>query len=61
MTLDIPAYYRDSWKQPGDITQYEQFIESPTYPMPSYASTRRVHSSDFIRLKTVTFGTNLNF
>ena len=59
LTLDIPAYYRDSWKQPGDITQYEQFIENPTYPMSSYASTRRVHSSDFIRLKNLTFGFTL--
>ena len=28
-TLNIPAYYRDNWKQPGDISKYEVFIEKP--------------------------------
>ncbi|MCD8202047.1 MAG: TonB-dependent receptor, partial [Prevotella sp.] len=35
---------------------YEVFIEDPEYPMHSYANTRRVHSTDFIRLKNLTFG-----
>ena len=56
LLANIPIYYRDSWKQPGDITQYELFTASPTYPMSSYATTRRVHSTDFIRLKNLTFG-----
>ncbi len=54
--LNIPIYYLDSWKKPGDITQYEVFIEDPQYAMKDYATTRRVHSSDFIRLKNLTFG-----
>lgn len=57
--LNIPIYYLDSWKKPGDITQYEVFIEDPQYSMKSYATTRRVHSSDFIRLKNLTFGFTL--
>ena len=32
-TLNIPAYYRDNWKQPGDISKYEVFIEKPAVAM----------------------------
>lgn len=59
MGRNIPAYYRNSWKQPGDITTIEQFIEDPDVRMSSYATTRRLHSSDFIRLKTLQFGITL--
>ena len=55
-TLNIPAYYRDNWKQPGDISKYEVFIEKPTVAMTGVTTTRRLHSTDFIRLKTLTFG-----
>lgn len=56
LEANIPIYYRDNWKKPGDITQYEFFYESPDVPMSDYKTTRRLHSSDFIRLKTLTFG-----
>ena len=59
LEANIPIYYKDSWKKPGDITQYELFIEDPDYPMYDYATTRRVHSTDFIRLKNLTFGVTL--
>lgn len=59
LKANIPTYYKDSWKQPGDITNYELFIKSPTYSMQSYATTRRLHSTDFIRLKNITFGITL--
>lgn len=59
LLANIPTYYRDSWKKPGDVTQYELFIAAPTYPMSSYSNTRRVHSTDFIRLKNITFGITL--
>ena len=59
LEANIPAYYANSWKQPGDITDYELFIEEPDYPMSSYSTTRRLHSSDFIRLKNLTFGFTL--
>lgn len=55
-TLSIPAYYLDNWKQPGDITKYEVFMESPSTAMSGVTTTRRLHSTDFIRLKTLTFG-----
>lgn len=56
LTLSIPKYYLDNWKQPGDIAKYEVFMEAPTVAMNSVATTRRLHSTDFIRLKTVTLG-----
>lgn len=59
LEANIPIYYKDSWKKPGDVTQYELFIEDPDYPMYDYATTRRVHSTDFIRLKNLTFGVTL--
>lgn len=56
LEANIPTYYKDNWKKPGDITKYEFFYESPDVPMSDYRTTRRLHSSDFIRLKTLAFG-----
>ncbi len=59
LEANIPAYYKDCWKQPGDVARYEIFMEDPAYPMYDYATTRRIYSSDFIRLKNLTFGFTL--
>lgn len=56
LEANIPTYYLDNWKQPGDISQYEVFIEAPEVAMNKVSNTRRVHSTDFIRLKNLTFG-----
>ena len=56
LEASIPTYYADSWKKPGDVTRYELFIERPATPMNKVKSTRRLHSTDFIRLKSLTFG-----
>ena len=56
LEANIPIYYLNSWKQPGDITIYEQFIESPDNPMSDYITSRSIHSTDYIRLKNITFG-----
>lgn len=56
LKLNIPAYYRDNWKKPGDISRYEVYIEKPAVAMTGVTTTRRLHSTDFIRLKTMTFG-----
>lgn len=58
-TLNIPTYYRDRWKAEGDQTNIERFVIGRNISMTSYATTRRVHSGDFIRLKNVTFGFTL--
>ena len=36
--------------------KYEVFIEKPAVAMNGVTTTRRLHSTDFIRLKTLTFG-----
>jgi outer membrane receptor protein involved in Fe transport len=59
LEANIPVYYRDNWKKQGDITRYEIFIEAPAVPMNTTTTTRRLHSSDFIRLKTLTFGVTI--
>lgn len=59
LEANIPTYYRNAWKQPGDVTSYELFYEKPTTPMNSYATSRRLHSTDFIRLKNVTLGVTI--
>lgn len=56
LEANIPVYYRDNWKKPGDVTDYELFIEKPDVAMNKVTTTRRLHKSDFIRLKTLTFG-----
>ena len=59
LKANIPTYYRDNWKQPGDHSRYEVFMEKPATAMNSCSTTRRLHSSDYIRLKTLTFGVTL--
>jgi len=54
--LSIPSYYINAWKQAGDITNYERPSTERDYTMKSYATSRRLHSTDFIRLKNLTFG-----
>lgn len=56
LEANIPTYYRDSWRKPGDVTKYEYFHEKPDVAMNKVTTTRRLHSTDFIRLKTLTFG-----
>lgn len=59
LKANIPSYYLDNWKNPGDQTRYEVFIESPDEPMYDVTNTRRLHSTDFLRLKTLAFGFTL--
>ena len=59
LEANIPIYYLNSWKQPGDITKYEHFIESPDNPMSDYITSRSIHSTDYIKLKNITFGFTL--
>ncbi|MEG2790963.1 MAG: TonB-dependent receptor [Odoribacter sp.] len=56
LKANIPTYYRNRWKQPGDIAEYERFIKGNDIDMRDYRTSRRLHSSDFIRLKNLTFG-----
>ena len=53
---NIPQYYERRWQKPGDNTDIEMFMVGNSYDMSSVANTRRVHSTDHIRLKNITFG-----
>ncbi len=59
MRANVPTYYRNSWRKPGDATSYELFYENPAVAMNKISTSRRLHSTDFIRLKTLTLGFTL--
>lgn len=59
LEANIPTYYRNSWRKPGDKVKYELFYEKPDVAMNKVTTTRRLHSTDFIRLKTLTFGVTI--
>ncbi|MDR1097605.1 MAG: TonB-dependent receptor [Tannerella sp.] len=55
----IQTLYRDRWKQPGDVTDIEMFMVGNPYSMASVVNSRRIHSSDHLRLKSLTVGFSL--
>lgn len=55
----IQTLYRDRWRKPGDKTDIEMFMVGNSYDMTSVVSSRRVHSSDHLRLKNLTFGVSM--
>ncbi len=56
LEANIPTYYRDRWRQPGDQVKYERFIEGNDVAMSDWRNSRRLHPTDFIRLKNFTVG-----
>lgn len=56
---NIPKYYENRWQKPGDDTHIEMFMVGNSYDMSSVNNTRRVHSTDHIRLKNITFGVSI--
>lgn len=56
LEANIPTYYRNRWKKPGDHAKYERFIADNDIAMSDYANSRRLHPTDFIRLKNLTVG-----
>ena len=52
----IPKYYQNSWKKPGDVTTYEAWIYGNSSKMSSPANSRRLHSTDHLRVKNFTVG-----
>lgn len=58
--LNLPSYYANAWKKPGDITDIERVDVNAEYLMSDYyQNTRSVHSTDFLRLRNITFGFSL--
>lgn len=56
LKANIPTYYNNRWQKPGDVTNIERFVANKDIAMSAYRNSRRLHSSDFIRLKNLTFG-----
>lgn len=56
---NIPVYYRDRWKKAGDKAKMEQFIVGRDSYMGNVTGTHRFHSTDHIRLKSLTVGAAL--
>ncbi len=56
MKANVPVYYNNRWQKEGDIRSYERFVADRAVTMASITNTRRIHSSDFLRLKNLTFG-----
>ena len=57
--MNIPTYYRKRWQKEGDKTDIERFIIGRSVSMSDYATTRRLFSGDYVRLKNLTFGVRL--
>lgn len=55
----IQTLYRDRWQKPGDKTNIEMFMVGNSYSMASVVNSRRIHSTDHLRLKSLTFGVSL--
>lgn len=58
-TRNIPAYYQDRWQNPGDDAKYPKFIYGQTDNESSYPSTQRLHSTNHLRLKSLSVGVTL--
>jgi TonB-linked SusC/RagA family outer membrane protein len=55
----MPSYYSRAWKKPGDVTDIEMLLVGSSLGMDEVVNSRRVHSTDFLRLKALTFGYTL--
>ncbi|MEG1587040.1 MAG: TonB-dependent receptor, partial [Bacteroidales bacterium] len=54
---NLPVYAADRWQKPGDITNVPRFVlNQPAGPQ---NSSRYIHSTDHLRLKSFTFGVTL--
>ncbi|MGL5787765.1 MAG: SusC/RagA family TonB-linked outer membrane protein [Bacteroidales bacterium] len=58
-TRNVPAYYKDRWQHPGDQAAYPKFIYGQTDNESSYPSTLRLHSTNHLRLKSVSVGATI--
>jgi TonB-linked SusC/RagA family outer membrane protein len=54
---NIPIYYRERWKKPGDESIYGIYIANNKWDMADgYSNSRRIHSTDHLRLKNLSLG-----
>ncbi len=57
LDANIPIYYRERWKKPGDESMYGIYIANNLWDMADgYSNSRRIHSTDHFRLKNISIG-----
>lgn len=57
LDANIPIYYRDRWRKPGDESVYGIYIANNKWDLADgYSNSRRIHSTDHIRLKNFSLG-----
>lgn len=54
---NIPIYYRERWREPGDESIYGIYIANNKWDLADgYSNSRRIHSTDHLRLKNISLG-----
>jgi hypothetical protein len=57
---NIPSYYSERWRKPGDQSIYGIYIANNKWDLADgYSNSRRIHSTDHIRLKNISLGITL--
>ncbi len=57
LDANIPTYYSERWRKPGDIAEYGIYIANNKWDLADgYSNSRRIHSTDNIRLKNISLG-----
>ncbi|MBE0676154.1 MAG: SusC/RagA family TonB-linked outer membrane protein, partial [Bacteroidales bacterium] len=57
LDANIPIYYRDRWRKPGDKSIYGIYIANNRWDLADgYSNSRRIHSTDHLRLKNLSLG-----
>jgi TonB-linked SusC/RagA family outer membrane protein len=57
LDANIPIYYKDRWRKPGDQSTYGIYIANNKWDLADgYSNSRRIHSTDFMRLKNISLG-----
>jgi len=60
LDANIPIYYRDRWRKPGDKSIYGIYIAHNKWDLADgYSNSRRIHSTDHLRLKNVSLGVTI--
>lgn len=60
LDANIPIYYRERWRKPGDESRYGIYIANNKWDLADgYSNSRRIHSTDHIRMKNISLGVTL--
>jgi len=60
LDANIPTYYSERWRKPGDESIYGIYIANNKWDLADgYSNSRRIHSTDHIRLKNISLGVTL--